>query len=202
MLDGQIKYADNPKVVYEGDLFEPYEDEHGTRVKYAPKVPRASNKIIACFIKITRNDSTVDYKWLFSNDMERLASYSLRKNSRGFQKKDKDGNVIPAKANALYSSGEDGQADAGFWEAKTIKHAFKSYPKMRIGTRATVVQTQKEEIDVDAITYGDVPEALPPATEAELPITPSEVVSHDTPEPMPQSMKADEPKSKKGQGYL
>ncbi len=182
MLDGQIKYADNPKVVYEGDMFEPYEDEHGTKVKYSPKVPRKSNKIIACFIKITRNDGTLDYKWLFPNDMERLAGYSLRKNSRGGVRTDKEGNVIQPKANELYSSGLDGQADAGFWEAKTIKHAFKSYPKMRVGTRVTKLATEKDDTELDELVYSEPVAQLPPPEPADQPeITPHEEVKENPP---------------------
>jgi hypothetical protein len=36
------------------------------------------------------------------------------------------------KANALYG-GTSGQIDVGFLEAKTIKHAMRSYTKLRVG---------------------------------------------------------------------
>lgn len=58
---GQIRYADNPVIVYEGDEFK-YGEQNGHKVvNYMSAFPRMSNKIVACFMKITRADGSVDY---------------------------------------------------------------------------------------------------------------------------------------------
>lgn len=112
---GQIKYADNPVLVYDTDpLF-----EHGTKdergfVNHTAKLPTAKSKIIGCYLKITRSDNTVDYKIITLKDMERFKAYA---------KKDREGNLSKA-----WTDGE-----GGMWQSKCIKHAFKSYPKIRTG---------------------------------------------------------------------
>jgi hypothetical protein len=112
---GQIKYADNPVVVYQGDNFS---IDNGI-VNHSPAVPRLSKEIIASYIKIVRPDGSVDYKWLLKEDWERMAGYSAKQNkSNG--------------ANSLYKSANGG-IDPGFLMAKTIKHAFKTYPKVKLG---------------------------------------------------------------------
>lgn len=126
---GQIRYADNPVIVYEGDTFQ-YGEQNGHKVvNYMSAFPRTSNKIIACFIKITRADGSVDYSVMTESDWKRLEKYSF-KNNGSFR--DKSGNMVARGANELYQS-DDGQIDAGFLVAKCIKHAFKTYPKLRIG---------------------------------------------------------------------
>lgn len=119
MQTGQIKYADNPVIVYEGDQFS-VKDENGQKsVSYSMKIPRTPGaKIVASFIKIVRADGSVDYSYLLPDDIARLASYSSKQNN--------------GTANALYNS-VNGGIDPGFLAAKTIKHAFKSYPKVRKG---------------------------------------------------------------------
>lgn len=119
MRFGQIRYADNPVIVYDGDTFEAEIDFNGNKVvKYKACIPRKSNKIIAAFIRIVRNDSSTDYQWLLENDFLRLKKYSETANK--------------GSANALYSS-LNGGIDSGFLENKMIKHAFDSYPKVRTG---------------------------------------------------------------------
>lgn len=134
MRAGQIKYADNPIIVYEGDVFGIYIDDDGNKkVRYESSIPRKSNKIVAAFIKIVRYDNTIDYHYLTMEDVDRFKSFS-EKNNRG-------------KANALYNSNA-GQIDAGFLAGKMIKHAFSSYPKVNISGIATVTESEIEtEID-------------------------------------------------------
>jgi len=142
MRAGQIKYADNPIVIYEGDVFKVRIDENGSKkVTYEPAIPRISKKIIGGYIKITRNDDTIDFQWMLQDDVERLKRYSNKNNK---------GTATDNKANALYTS-NDGQIDPGFFEAKIIKHAFRSYPKVRTGD-FTTLESQVEE--QTAIDYG------------------------------------------------
>lgn len=119
MLTGQIKYADNPVIVYEGDKFSVKDSGGQKTVEFEMNIPRkAGAKIVASFIKIVRADGSIDYSYLLPEDIERLKGYSSRQNN--------------GKANALYV-GANGDIDSGFLAAKTIKHAFKSYPKVRKG---------------------------------------------------------------------
>lgn len=140
MRAGQVKYVDNPVIVYEGDIFEAYlDDNERKRIKYVAKVPRQSNKPVAAFIKITRNDGSTDYQWMLESDWQRLSTFSAKSNK--------------GTANALYSSA-NGHIDTGFLENKMIKHAFDAYPKVRTGNY-TVLET---EVEPEPIDYGLVDE--------------------------------------------
>jgi len=155
---GQIKYADNPVIVYQGDVFEPYEDSSGKGVAYKLSMDH-TNVIIAAFIKIVRIDGAVDYSWLLKNDWERLAGYSSKKNF--------------GKPNALYSS-NNGQIDPGFLGAKLIKHAFKSYPKVKPIGMHTTVQVD-EEVEQKQLSAKDIYGMELPAHDAQF--TPTMIVS-------------------------
>lgn len=107
---GQIKYADNPVLVYEGDVFE-YGTENGnTILTHKAKFPRKSTNIIACYLKITRNDDSIDYKVLSIDEIMNFKKFSKDPNSKAWNE------GLP-----------------GMVQSKTIKHAFKSYPKVRTG---------------------------------------------------------------------
>lgn len=130
---GQIKTADNPVVVFEGDEFEVITTETGRVVKHLAKYPRESERIIACFVRIVKHDGTIDFGIIDELEMDRLKAYSAKKNN--------------GKANALY--GTDGkQFDTGFLIAKTIKHAFKAYPKVKLRGQFTKLETEVEEEEV------------------------------------------------------
>ena len=155
MLTGQIKHADNPVIVYEGDSFEPFQDSSGKGVNYTLNINHGA-KIVGAFIRIVRMDGTEDYHWMLPNDWQRLAGYSEKKNF--------------GKANALYTS-VNGGIDPGFLGAKLIKHAFKSYPKVSIVGRFTQLAKDPEEQPANLPSheemYGLPAEALPtPAEEA------------------------------------
>lgn len=116
---GQIRYCDTPTVVYEGDRFS-YEEIDGRKhVTYALDLSHNPGNPIACFMKITRIDGSVDYAIILPEGWRRLQTYSDRQN--GDHK------------NALYTSGINNSIDPGFLIAKCVKHAFKSYPKLPIG---------------------------------------------------------------------
>lgn len=116
---GQIRHCDSPTVVYEGDKFS-YEETNGRKsVNYGLNLNHNPGKPIACFMKITRIDGSVDYGIILPEGWRRLQAYSDKQN--------KD------YKNKLYTSGEGGSIDPGFLIAKCVKHAFKSYPKLPIG---------------------------------------------------------------------
>ena len=136
---GQIKYADNPVIVYEGDQFSIVDGV----VKHSPSIPRKSNNIVASFIKLVRPDGAVDYKWLLKEDWQRMAEYSAKQNK--------------GKTNSLYTSAHGG-IDPGFLAAKTIKHAFKTYPKVKLGQFSEIQVTEAPVEDgnkvPESIDYG------------------------------------------------
>lgn len=143
---GQIRYADNPVLVYEEDQFS-FGDMGGQKVvNYMCNLPHKSNHIIAAFLRITRADGSVDYAVMLEEDWMRLMQYSERNNQRW----DAQARQFVGKANDLYTS-RGGGIDTGFLAAKLIKHAFKTYPKVRIGRgtelESTVEDTAQQEID-------------------------------------------------------
>lgn len=137
---GQILRADNVIIVYEGDNFTVNLDNNGNKaVEYSATLPRKTDKIIGSFIRIIRTDGSTDYFIMDEQDIKRLSAYSAKKN-RG-------------KANALYTV-NNGQIDTGFLIAKTIKHAFKSYPKASILGNFSQLETEVIEKETINIDYG------------------------------------------------
>jgi recombinational DNA repair protein RecT len=121
---GQILHCHNPVIVYENDSFEIATNESGDTVPiYKAEIPRTSSKIKACFVKLTLQNNVIDFKYFLPEDWQRLQGKSKK-----FMKND--------KGNALYTSGENGQIDVGFLEAKLLKHTFKTLPKIRINSSA------------------------------------------------------------------
>ena len=142
---GQIRHADNPVLVYEGDEFS-FSDKGGRKeVEYVCHLPHTGKRIVACYLRITRADGSVDYSVMTEEDWVRLAQYSARQNRSN-------------AANSLY--GVDGNGvvniDPGFLMTKCIKHAFKTYPKVRIGrgTELQSQQTEEQEIETNDSLYG------------------------------------------------
>ena len=142
MRAGQIKYADNPVVVYDGDVFTVGLDNGVKKITYSASIPRKTTNVVGCFIRLVRNDGSEDYQWLLEGDIARLSTFSAKSNSFF-----KNGQKVEGKANALYTS-NGGQIDPGFLENKTIKHAFDSYPKVRTG-KFTNLQTEEEPQEID-----------------------------------------------------
>lgn len=121
----QIKYADNPILVYEGDKF-----KHGTSnghvlLEHEAIHPRkADAEIIACYLRIERIDGSIDYKVLGIDEVMNFKKYSKNPNGDAWNK-DKG---LP-----------------GMIQAKTLKHAFKAYPKMRLGEFSQLVTNIVDE---------------------------------------------------------
>ena len=146
---GQIRHADNPVLVYAEDEFS-FSDTDGKKsVSYTCHIPHKSNKIVACFLRITRTDGTTDYGVMFEEDWVRLKNYSERNN----QKWDERARAKVGKANDLYVS-NNGGIDTGFLCAKCVKHAFKTYPKVRIGKGTELETQQPENIPDEEDFYG------------------------------------------------
>ncbi len=117
----QIRSVDNPKVVYDCDTFRYGERDGKSYIEYEKAIPRPQGaRIIACYVRIVKADGSVDYFVLDTDEMVRLKQYSGKSNW--------------GKANALYGTQSDcSDIDTGFLKSKTVKHAFKGYPKLSIG---------------------------------------------------------------------
>lgn len=151
---GQIRHADNPVIVYAEDEFEFGERNGNKFVNYTCRLPHTSGNIVACFMKITRADGSVDYAVMLPEDWNRLAGYSARQNRKW---DNNNRRYVDGAPNALYGQrGQDGtlKIDTGFLIAKCIKHAFKSYPKARVG-RATQLESQQvDDMEINDDIYG------------------------------------------------
>lgn len=154
---GQIRYADNPVIVYEGDDFEFGVRDGQKIVNYIYRAGHNTQNIIACFLKIIRPDGSADYSVMFPEDWDRLANYSAKQGKR----------------NALYGNGTT-TIDTGFLKAKCIKHAFRTYPKVRLG-QATLLESEDDavydglynlEASAADVTTGEVMEETPIVEEA------------------------------------
>lgn len=159
---GQIKYADNPVLVYQEDEFS-FSDRNGQKsVDYVCHYPHTSGHIVAAFLRITRADGSLDYAVMYEEDWLRLKTFSEENN----KKWDKAANgYVKGDANRLYVSGANGGIDPGFLCAKLIKHAFKTYPKARIGRGSELQSQQPDElVEIDDKLYGvQEPEQPKPA---------------------------------------
>ena len=143
---GQIHHADNPVLVYEEDGFSFTDQDGRKQVSYTLNLPHKSNHIVAAYLRITRCDGSIDYAVMLEEDWLRLKGYS-EENNKYF---DREKNQWVKKANELYVS-NDGGIDTGFLCAKLIKHAFKTYPKARIGkAELESQQTDEQQADIDA----------------------------------------------------
>ena len=168
---GQIHHADNPVIVYQGDEFSYGEKDGHKYVNYCCRIPRTSNKIVACFLKITRCDGTVDYSVMQESDWKRLESYSAKNNAYY----DQQTRQRVEHANDLYNANE-GQIDTGFLMAKCIKHAFKTYPKIAIGKGTQLESDVVDQSQPDFDPYGgmgEMPQSSQEKKEEEKPFGPA-----------------------------
>ena len=117
-------------------------------------IPRTSSHIIACFLKITRTDGTIDYSVMLEQDWTRLAGYSAKNNKYW----DNNTRQWVEKANELYTSG-DGGIDPAFLCSKCIKHAFGTYPKLNIGKGTQLETTVNDMHSSDFDPYGGIDSA-------------------------------------------
>lgn len=139
MKQGQIKYADNPVLVYEGDVFKTGTRNNAVYLEHEASYPRPENApIIACYVKITRNDDTVDYKVLTLGELMKIRAFSKDPNSKAWNE------GLP-----------------GMFMTKTIKHAFRPYPKLRMleGTKYTKLASEIDDQEPKQIDYTTVPAA-------------------------------------------
>ena len=147
---GQIRHADNPVLVYEEDGFSFTDTDGRKRVSYTCNLPHKSNHVVAAYLRITRADNTIDYAVMLEEDWLRLQGFSAR-NNRRYDSQTRQYYETP---NELYTS-NNGAIDTGFLCAKLIKHAFKTYTKVRIG-KAELESQQPDEQQPDIDNFYNI----------------------------------------------
>lgn len=136
---GQVKEADDPQIVWEGDVIKVGLNKKGKHVvkEHERLIPRKKDaKILGGYIRIERFDGSYECSWMDIVDVDRLRAYSNKQN-KGTSQDD--------KSNRLYTSFH-GQIDPGFFEAKITRHAFDSYPNVKIGANTILASSEDLEI--------------------------------------------------------
>lgn len=127
----QVRYVDNPVLVYDGDDFKMKTENNELKIYHEAVIPRKEDaQIIACYLRITRTDGTIDYKVITMPEIRLMQKFSKDPESKAWT----DG--LP-----------------GMVQAKCIKHAFRTYPKIRMITKHTelaseVIDQQAEVVDI------------------------------------------------------
>lgn len=114
--NGQIKHVGSPTVVYDVDSYKEYTGPNGrTMVEWSKGKRTDKSIIVGSFILLEYPDGSTEFKTFEIADINSWKAASAKKN-RG-------------TANSLYTS-NNGQIDKKFLEGKTLKHAFKLFPKV------------------------------------------------------------------------
>ncbi|MBQ7472625.1 MAG: recombinase RecT [Prevotella sp.] len=163
---GQIRHADNPVLVYEEDGFSFSDTDGRKQVSYTCNLPHKSNHVVAAYLRITRTDGSIDYAVMLEEDWLRLQGYSGKANKRW----DDVRRTYVEVPNELYTA-NGGNIDTGFLCAKCIKHAFKTYPKVRIG-KAELETQQPDEVQQDIEAFYNM-DAQPQPEQPAMPQDPN-----------------------------
>lgn len=148
---GQVKYADNPEIVYVDELKDCHQENtpEGVRIFHTIKYPRpASSGIAFIYVRIVRPDGSVTFGTLDIEGIERLKNFSASNNGK-WQKTESGKYVnIPGEANKLYS-------DTGFLKAKCLKHSFQSFPKLKLNNFSAITDGPEsaEELGITQQVY-------------------------------------------------
>lgn len=146
---GSVKRVEDPVSVKEGDIIKRGSKNGKKYIDHEIVEPRKSNKILLVYTYIHFPDGTMEAFWLDADDMNRLSGYSAKQNSKWL-----NGQKVLGKANALYSSGAEGQPDEGFWKSKVINFALKNKPKKElIGSHYIPAE---EEIQTEDVTHEEI----------------------------------------------
>lgn len=126
--NGVIVSVKNPVMVYEGDLFEPtYKTIGGkTKIEISHIPRRKSQKITDAYIILALPNGEEDVK-IFS--IEEI---------QGFRKMNKNEAM---RNSPMWTGGFEGQPLRGTIEAKVIKHAFSTYPRLNLGISGAQLET-------------------------------------------------------------
>ena len=141
---GSVKDISEPVIVYKGDKIE-INTENGIRnIIHSPAIPRASKEILGAYCFVITPDNRRETCWYPIENIERLKTYSAKQNKTWDANKKA---YVEGKANELYSSGNGGQIDEGFFLTKVVKAALKNYSKQPLG-----VNQVEDGVYVDDLT--------------------------------------------------
>lgn len=138
-----ISHVSRPIIVYAGDHIE---IKDGV-IHHSPVIPRQSGKIVGGFCYLHYSNGRNEGFWMDVADIPRLASYSAKQNK--------------GTANALYTSGLEGQIDIGFFQTKILKQALKNMRTKPVHGTSRMLS----DIIPDDDDYQENPEVVP-TTEA------------------------------------
>lgn len=151
---GSIKSCSNPVIVFEGDQIEVTHKDGISKVFYQAAIPRKSSKIIGGFCTVTDRFGQKEDVWVGIEEVSRLMGFSAKSNK--------------GSANALYTSGDDGQIDTGFFKTKIVKLALKGKRRKKTLDENYIDDETPEfnvtagieakEIEEEAIQVGEVEE--------------------------------------------
>ena len=128
---GSVKDIVDPVIVYKGDEIKVNTTESGMKhIIHSPAIPRTSNEILGAYCFVITPDNRRDGFWYSIENIDRLKTYSAKQNK--YYDKDKKA-LVEKGPNELYSSGNDGQIDEGFFLTKVVKAALKNYSKQPLG---------------------------------------------------------------------
>lgn len=130
---GQVVHVDNPVYVYAGDDF--------TVTNGIPHHVQRSRggKIEACWVRIVLPNGAHDYKVMWTDEIELLKSSSKNPGSKA------------------WVGGFEGQPMPGMIRAKTLRHAFSTYPRIKIGANSEFADdTDDAGIDLYAQTIAGI----------------------------------------------
>lgn len=155
---GSVKDITEPVIVYEGDEIDVKTLNGDLQISHSPSIPRKSKKILGCYFFVITNENRKDPVWYPIEKIERLKKFSEKQNG--------------GKANALYTSGNDGQVDEGFFLTKAVKAGLEKYSKKPTGLNHVedgTYQDEKENNLSDAELadkyMNDIPETVNKAEE-------------------------------------
>lgn len=137
--NGVITRVKNPIMVYDGDIFETaLKTINGKSkmeiVQHIPK--RKSEKITHAYIILSLPGGDEDIK-VFS--MEEI---------QGFRRLNRNETM---RNSGMWTGGFDGQPMRGTIEAKVIKHAFSTYPRLNLGASGASLETEDIDKQEDAV---------------------------------------------------
>jgi len=130
---GQVKYADNPEVIYDGEEFRQENTPEGVRIYHTIKYPRPKTGIILLYVRIVRPDESVTFGTLDQEGIQRLKHYSEINNGKWQKGENGRFTNVPGKANVLYG-------DTGFLKAKCLKHSFQSFAKLKLNNFSALTE--------------------------------------------------------------
>lgn len=156
---GSISSCTTPIIVYEGDDIKVSTSDGRLTVNHTKAIPRASNRILGGYCTVILTNGERQDFWMGVEEVSRLMDYSKKNN--------KSKNNPEGKANDLYTSGDDGQIDTGFFQTKIVKAALKNCRKKR-----TLSDNLYEEdaIDVDLLPSGNEAEETTSPANIEEPV--------------------------------